>query len=177
MGFPVVLKAERPGLTHKSDKGAVRIGLDDRNSVMRAFLDFEQRLGLGPALLQRQAQPGLELMIGGRRDPSFGSIVLAGLGGVWVEALNDIAVRLAPISTDEAARMVKELKGRELFEGFRGAPPIDILKFASLLADLSQWVAAATWLDELDINPLIASSEGFEIVDVRMRVRDEGVKS
>jgi acetate---CoA ligase (ADP-forming) len=177
MGFPVVLKAERPGLTHKSDKGAVRIGLDDRNSVMRAFLDFEQRLGLGPALLQRQAQPGLELMIGGRRDPSFGSIVLAGLGGVWVEALNDIAVRLAPIGTDEAARMVKELKGRELFEGFRGAPPIDILKFASLLADLSQWVAAATWLDELDINPLIASSEGFEIVDVRMRVRDEGVKS
>lgn len=177
MGFPVVLKAERPGLTHKSDKGAVRIGLDDRNSVMRAFLDFEQRLGLGPALLQRQAQPGLELMIGGRRDPSFGSIVLAGLGGVWVEALNDIAVRLAPIGADEAARMVKELKGRKLFEGFRGAPPIDILKFASLLADLSQWVAAATWLDELDINPLIASSEGFEIVDVRMRVRDEGVKS
>lgn len=177
MGFPVVLKAERPGLIHKSDQGAVRLGLADHDSVIRAFMDFSRRLGPGPALLQRQARPGLELVIGGRRDPSFGPIVLAGLGGVWIEAFNDIAVRLAPIDTDEAAGMVEKLKGRRLFEGFRGAPPIDILKFARLLADVSQWFAAASWLDELDINPLIASGDGFKIVDVRMRVCNVGVRS
>ncbi|WP_330082879.1 acetate--CoA ligase family protein [Methylocystis iwaonis] len=172
MGFPVVLKAERPGLVHKSDQGAVRLGLADRDSVARAFTDFSQRLGPGPALLQRQAKPGLELVIGGRRDPSFGPMVLAGLGGVWIEAFNDIGVRLAPIDIDEAARMIEKLKGRRLFEGFRGAPPIDILMFARLLADVSQWFAAASWLDELDINPLIASGDGFKIVDVRMRIRN-----
>jgi acyl-CoA synthetase (NDP forming) len=169
MGFPVVLKAERVGLIHKSDQGAVRIGLANRDSVVRAFVDFSHRLGPGPALLQRQVPPGLELVIGGRRDPSFGPIVIAGLGGVWIEAFNDIAVRLAPIDADEALRMIDTLKGRRLFEGFRGAPPIDALKFARLLADISQWFAAASWLDELDVNPLIASAEGFSIVDVRMR--------
>jgi acetyltransferase len=175
MGFPVVLKAERTGLLHKSDQGAVRLGLVDHDSVARAFMDFNHRLGPGPALLQRQAKPGLELVIGGRRDSSFGPIVLAGLGGVWVEAFNDIGVGLAPIDTDEAARMIEELKGRRLFEGFRGAPPIDILKFARLLADVSQWLAASSWLGEFDMNPVIASADGFEIVDVRMRLRDAGV--
>jgi acetyltransferase len=172
MGFPLVLKAERPGLIHKSDKGAVRIGLVDQESVVRAFMDFSRQLGPGPALVQRQARPGLELFIGARRDPAFGPIVLAGLGGVWIEAFSDIAVRLAPIDADEAARMVGELKGRRLFDGFRGAPPIDALSFARLLADISQWVAATGWLDELDINPLIASADGFRIVDARMRIRE-----
>ncbi len=169
MGFPVVLKAERPGLTHKSDKGAVRVGLADRDSVRRAFLDFEQRLGSGPALLQRQAQSGLELMIGGRRDPSFGPILLAGLGGVWVEALNDIALRLAPIDAQQAAAMLDELEGRTLLDGVRGAPAIDVAKLATLLAQVSHWLAAADWVAELDINPVIASADGFTIVDVRMR--------
>lgn len=169
MSFPVVLKAERPGLTHKSDKGALRIGLGDRDSVRRAFSDFERRLGAGPALLQRQAQPGLELVIGGRRDPTFGPILLAGLGGVWVEALNDIVLRLAPIDAQQAAEMLDELKGRALFDGFRGAPAIDIAKFATLLAHVSEFLAAAEWIAELDMNPVIASPDGFPIVDVRMR--------
>ena len=169
MGFPAVLKAERPGMTHKSDKGAVRVGLGDRSAVARAFADFEQRLGRGPALLQQQAAPGLELVIGGRRDPSFGPIILAGLGGVWIEALNDVALRLAPIDVQEAQAMIEGLKGRKLFQGFRAAQPIEIAQFARLIADISQWFAAANWLDELDINPVIASGDSFTIVDVRMR--------
>lgn len=170
MGFPIVLKAERPGLTHKSDKGAVRTGLDNGDSVIRAFLDFEQRLGPGPALLQKQAQPGLELVIGGRRDASFGPVLLTGLGGVWVEALNDIALRLAPIETEQAAAMLDELKGRRLLEGFRGAPSIDVAKFAALLAHVSQWLAATEWVAELDINPVIASHDSVTIVDARVRL-------
>lgn len=170
MQFPVVLKAERPGLTHKSDAGAVRLGLTDAAAVAAAFEDFDRRLGPGPALLQRQAQPGVELVIGARRDPLFGPIVMAGLGGVWIEALNDVALRVAPIDDDEARTMLKELKGRKLFEGFRGRPPIDLAALAQLIANLSQWLHAATWLDEIDLNPVIADGDALTIVDERMRV-------
>jgi acyl-CoA synthetase (NDP forming) len=172
MQFPVVLKAERSGLVHKSDAGAVRLGLSGGGAVAEAFEDFRSRFGAGPALLQRQASPGVELVIGARRDPLFGPIVLAGLGGVWIEVLEDVALRLAPIDADEARAMLDELKGRKLLAGFRNRPPIDLVRFARLIADLSQWFSAAAWLGELDLNPIIANGDEFTIVDVRMRVVD-----
>ena len=172
MQFPVVLKAERPKLTHKSDAGAVRLGLTDGAAVAEAFEDFSRRLGAGPALLQRQAGPGAELILGARRDPLFGPIVMAGLGGVWTEILDDVALRLAPIEAEEARTMLDELKGQKVLSGFRGCPPIDVAGFARLIADLSQWFCAAIWLDELDLNPIIAHGDEFTIVDVRMRVVD-----
>ncbi len=171
MQFPVVLKAERSGLVHKSDAGAVRLGLSG-GGVAEAFEDFRSRFGVGPALLQRQASPGVELVIGARRDPLFGPIVLAGLGGVWIEVLEDVALRLAPIDADEARAMLDELKGRKLLAGFRNRPPIDLVRFARLIADLSQWFSAAAWLGELDLNTIIANGDEFTIVDVRMRVVD-----
>ena len=170
--FPVVLKAERPKLTHKSDAGAVRLGLTDGAAVAEAFEDFSRRLGAGPALLQRQAGPGAELILGARRDPLFGPIVMAGLGGVWTEILDDVALRLAPIEAEEARTMLDELKGQKVLSGFRGCPPIDVAGFARLIADLSQWFCAAIWLDEMDLNPIIAHGDNFTIVDVRMRVVD-----
>lgn len=172
MQFPVVLKAERPKLTHKSDAGAVRLGLIDGAAVAEAFEDFSRRLGAGPALLQRQAGPGAELILGARRDPLFGPIVMAGLGGVWTEILDDVALRLAPIEAEEARTMLDELKGQKVLSGFRGCRPMDVAGFARLIADLSQWFCAAIWLDELDLNPIIAHGDEFTIVDVRMRVVD-----
>jgi acetyltransferase len=169
MQFPVVLKAERPGLTHKSDAGAVRLGLADGAAVAEAFEDFHRRLGPGPALLQQQAPPGVELVIGARHDPLFGPIVMAGLGGVWIEALNDVALRVAPIDDEEAQTMLNELKGRALFDGFRGRRRIDTPRVAQLIAMLSQWFCAASWLDEIDLNPVIADGDALIIVDARMR--------
>ncbi len=168
--FPVVLKAERAGLTHKSDAAAVRLGLANATAVDEAFEDFERRLGLGPALVQQQAAPGLEIVFGARRDKSFGPVVMAGLGGVWIEALNDVALRVAPIDESEAQTMLQELKGRKLLTGFRGRAPIDLTHLGRLIADLSQWFVAANWLEEIDINPIIANGESFAIVDARMRV-------
>ena len=170
--FPVVLKAERPKLTHKSDADAVRLGLTDGAAVAEAFEDFRRRLGPGSALLQRQAGPGVELILGARRDPLFGPIVMTGLGGVWTEVLDDVALRLAPIDADEARTMLDELKGRKLLAGFRGRSPIDLIRFSRLIADLSQWFCAAAWLGELDLNPIIADGGDFTIVDVRMRAVD-----
>jgi acetate---CoA ligase (ADP-forming) len=170
MQFPVVLKAERSGILHKSDAGAVRLGLMNGAAVAEAFEDFLRRLGAGPALLQQQAKPGVELVVGARRDPLFGPIVMAGLGGVWIEVLNDVALRVAPIDVDEAQTMLDELKGRKLFAGLRGRPPIDATRLTRLIADLSQWFSAATWLDDLDLNPVIADGGALTIVDARMRV-------
>jgi hypothetical protein len=168
IGFPVALKAERAGLLHKSDAGAVRLHLADADAVARAFGDFARTFGPGPALVQKQAAAGLELMLGGRRDAAFGPVVMVGLGGVWVEALKDVALRLAPIGAGEAAAMLEDLKGRQLLAGYRGAPALDIRAFAQLLADFSAWFAGADWLEEVDINPLIANGGGFTIVDARI---------
>lgn len=170
MGFPIVLKAERAGLTHKSDAGAVRVGLRDAETVAETFTDFERHLGVGPALMQRQSAPGLEIVFGARRDKLFGPIVMAGLGGVWIEALNDVALRVAPINDSEALTMLAELQGRKLLAGFRGRAPIDLACLGRLIADLSQWFVAAKWLAEMDLNPIIADSASFAIVDARMRV-------
>ena len=172
MQFPVVLKAERPGLAHKTEADAVRLGLSGGRAVAEAFEGLSRRLGAGPALMQRQAGPGVELVVGARRDRSFGPIVMAGLGGVWIEVLEDVALRLAPIDADEARAMLDELKGHKLFTEVRGRPPIDGVRLARLIADLSQWFCAAAWLGEVDLNPIIANGDEFTIVDVRMRVID-----
>jgi acyl-CoA synthetase (NDP forming) len=177
MQFPVVLKAERKGLVHKSDAGAVRMGLADSIGVKQAFEDFCDRFGPGPALVQKQVMPGLELVIGARRDSSFGPVVIAGLGGVWIEALNDVALRMAPIDADEARTMLEELKGRKLFAGFRGRPPINVAQLAQLIACLSQWFCTAPWLSELDLNPIIADGDSFIIVDARMRIVQNSISA
>ena len=169
-GYPAVLKAERAGLVHKSDADAVCVNLADRAAVVQAFEDFRQKLGPGPALLQEQAKPGVELVIGARRDKSFGPLVMTGLGGIWVEALDDVALRLAPICDEEALSMFDDLKGRKLLDGFRGRSPIDLQRLAQLISRLSLWFCAAPWLEELDLNPVIAQGHGFMIVDARMRV-------
>jgi acetyltransferase len=167
--YPVVLKAERTGVLHKSDAGAVRVNLADRAAVAQAFTDFCDKFGPGPALIQQQAKPGVELVVGARRDKSFGPVVMAGLGGVWIEALDDVALRLAPIDDDEARSMFDELKGQKLLTGFRGRPPINLPCLAQLIASLSRWFCSAPWLDELDLNPIIAEGNALIIVDARMR--------
>jgi acyl-CoA synthetase (NDP forming) len=169
LGMPVVLKAERPGLIHKSDSGGVRLGLATPAAVGAAYDDVAARLGSTEALLQRQARPGVELVIGARRDANFGPVIMAGLGGIWIEALGDVALRLAPIGEAEALAMVAGLKGQPLLTGGRGRPAVDRPALARLIARLSVWVASAPWLEELDANPVIANADGLVMVDLRMR--------
>ena len=91
---------------------------------------------------------------------------MAGLGGVWIEALKDTALRLAPVEVEEALAILEELKGQPILRGFQA---VDVNRFARLIADLSQWSVAAFWLGELDLNPIIANGDRFTIVDARMR--------
>jgi acyl-CoA synthetase (NDP forming) len=170
VGFPCVLKAIRPALLHKSEAGAVKIGIADAAQALEVVRDFETRLGPGPILVQRQAAPGLELVIGAKRDPHFGPAVMFGLGGIWIEALDDVAVRIAPFKEPDAASMLDELRGCALLDGARGRPGVDRAALANLLASLSQWIARAPWLAELDLNPIIASGPNLVAVDARLRI-------
>lgn len=169
--FPVVLKAIRPDLVHKTEAGAVRLGLANAAAVRAAAGDLRRSLGPGPFLVQHQADAGVEFVIGAVAASGFGTMVVAGLGGIWVEALGDVAMRLAPFGPDEAASMLDELRGAALLDGGRGRPPIDRARLACLIAEVSGFVARAPWLRELDINPLIATRDGGLVaVDARIRV-------
>jgi acetyltransferase len=169
LGPKVVMKAVRPGLVHKTEARAVRLGLTGPEQVTAAFDDFEHRLGPGPALLQQQADAGVELVLGAVRDATFGPVTLCGLGGIWAEALHDVAMRLCPIDSVEAERAVAELRGARVLDGARGARPVDRLSLARLISQLSIAMARAPWCMELDLNPVIATGSSFLIVDARMR--------
>ena len=171
LGFPICLKAVRPGLVHKAQAGGVQLGLTDPRAVSETAQTFIERFGSGPVVIQRQVQPGLEFMLGAMRDPQFGPVVLFGLGGIWVEVLNDVAIRLAPFDETEAASMLHELRGaRPLFESDWSQRVVDSEALIRLIATVSVWVARAPWLAELDINPIIANDGGFVVVDARLRV-------
>ena len=169
LGFPVVLKAAREDIVHKTESGAVVLGLQDSAGVVAACNEFIARLGPGPFLVQRQVPRGTELLIGGFRDKTFGPVIMVGFGGILVEALADVAMRLAPIPPSEALGMLGELRGRRLLDGYRGSPPIDQNALAELISRVSRWFAAAPWMSEFDANPVIADATGFTIVDARMR--------
>ena len=169
IGFPVVLKAISPDLAHKSDAGGVRVGLPTAVDVTDAAREIAARVpGLTGYLVQQLAPPGLELIVGLKRDPTFGPVVMVGLGGVWVEVLRDVAVRLAPVTPADAATMLAELRGARLLSGYRGAPPVDRAALVDLIVRLGQLARAEPNLVELDLNPVIARPDGISAVDARI---------
>ncbi|MEV0198092.1 acetate--CoA ligase family protein [Nonomuraea sp. NPDC050691] len=170
---PVVLKAFGPGLVHKSDSGAVRLGLrlaevEGAAGRMREALSAR---GITPAgfLVEEQAEAGVELIAGLVRDPGFGPVLLAGLGGVWAEALRDTALALCPVSEDDVHRMLASLRGSALLHGYRGRPGVDVGAVVKLLMTLGG--PGGLWerleLGEFEANPVIAAPSGVVAVDAR----------
>jgi acyl-CoA synthetase (NDP forming) len=172
-GYPVVLKADRPGVLHKTEAQAVRVGIANEDELRAAWADFDRRLGQGGAMVQAQASGGVELAVGGYRDAGFGPVVLFGIGGVWIEVLRDFSLRLVPLSLAEAHAMLDELRFRTVLGGVRGSPAIDREALARLLVRVSAWFEKAAWVEEFDFNPVIAGEGGLKLVDARIRVRPE----
>ncbi|MEU7898927.1 acetate--CoA ligase family protein [Nonomuraea sp. NPDC049152] len=162
---PLVLKAA--GLLHKSDAGGVRLGLT-HDTLGPAVAEMRERLGDG-FLIEEQAPAGAELIVGLVRDPGFGPVLLAGLGGVWTEALRDTALRLCPISETDARRMLASLRGSSLLYGYRGSPAVDVDAVVKLLLTIGGH--GGLWerleLGEFELNPVIASPSGVVAVDAR----------
>jgi acetyltransferase len=177
IGFPVVLKVDAAGLAHKWDVGAVRLGLADAAAVRTAAAELlSLALPVGVVYrgltVQRQAPAGLELIVGVRRDPQFGPVVLAGFGGILAEALDDVAIRLAPVRARDVREMLESLRGARLLAGFRGEPAVDVDAVAELVVRLAAIaIDRPDWL-EIDLNPVIVGPAGPVIVDALV-VREE----
>jgi acyl-CoA synthetase (NDP forming) len=169
LGYPAVVKVDHPELTHKSDAGGVRLGLANTNAVHGAAADLLALADGAAVLVQRQHQ-GIELLIGGVRDPEFGAMIAAGFGGVLVEAQRDVQLAVAPVDVGEATAMLLALRGAAVFGGLRGHAPVDLGPVAALIAAVSEFMADTPEIAELDLNPVLVSAAGCTAVDWRIRV-------
>ena len=168
LGFPVVLKAL--GKSHKSDIGGVQLDLADERSLHAAFAQMAARLEPTAFAVERMAvnAVGVELIVGIRRDPSFGPVVVIGLGGVYAELLRDVAVALAPVSQVVAERLIRSLRGAPLLLGTRGGPSLAIAAAAGVAVVLSQLAFEHEDIAELEINPLLVRRDDVVALDARL---------
>lgn len=164
LGGPVVVKLLDAAVLHKSDLGGVHLGVRS-SSELDAALDALERIGAHQVLVEEMAPAGVDLVVGARRDPVFGPVVLVGLGGTVAEALADVSVRVAPITPDEAAGMVDDLAGRALLQGWRGGPVLDRLALGEFVAALGALLTAHPNILELEVNPLRVTAAGLVGLD------------
>ncbi len=172
IGLPVVLKVLSPEVSHKSEVGGVALGLSSEREVRDAFARIRTSLAerapgarFDGVAVDRMARPGVELILGIIRDERFGPLVIAGLGGIFVEVFADTAFRLAPIDRREARAMLDELRGGAILRGVRGARPIAFDAVADLLVKLSEFAATHPDVKEMDLNPVVAYDDGLAVLD------------
>ncbi len=170
IGFPVVVKADSPSVLHKSDQGAVMLGLGDTSAVRSAVETIGARLGRSDLkyLVQKQADPGRELIIGGKRDSEAGPFVMLGLGGIHAEVLKDVSFKLCPVTDTEALEMMSSLKAKALIDGVRGESALDREAIVEAVQRLSHLLIDFPAIREIDLNPVIAYEKGLVAVDVRI---------
>jgi acetate---CoA ligase (ADP-forming) len=183
IGGAVALKVQSPDITHKTEAGAVALGIEGDATVREAYRKVlanakaaHPNAAIEGVLIQRMAPPGVEIILGITRDPVFGPMLMVGLGGIHVEVLRDVTFSPVPIGPDDALALLGELKGAALLDGVRGAPPADRTALSELIAALSRFAADhAELIDEIDLNPVIVhpASEGLTVVDALIVKRRE----
>jgi acyl-CoA synthetase (NDP forming) len=170
VGYPVVLKAL--GAAHKSDAGGVRLAIADEAQLRDAFREMQARLRPASFSVEKEAAmgSGFELLIGVKRDRSFGPIALVGFGGTSAELFRDLAVALAPVAVEQGVALIRSLRGAQLLLGYRGRPPLDIEAAARALSALSQLAAARPDMPEVEINPLLILERGVVGLDALLAI-------
>jgi acyl-CoA synthetase (NDP forming) len=180
MGYPVAIKVISEQISHKSDVGGVQLNLRNGPAVEEAFEDMLRRIHqsypevkIDGVLVQPMVTGGQELILGGRQDPNFGPVVLIGLGGIFVEVLEEVSLRVVPITPKEAHEMIDELRGAPILKGARGHKPSDLQAVSEVLLRLSQLLIDFPEINELDINPLRVFQEnnGCRALDARIMIR------
>ena len=172
---PIALKGIAPGLVHRSDAGAVALGLRGRVTIQRAADDMQRQMRsaghrLAAFLVQEMADPGVEMLVGAVVDPTFGPVVAVAAGGVATELMGDSAVRLGPLTDRDAAECIRELRMFPLLDGYRGAPPADVGSLERVLLAISALTEAHHEVAEVECNPLVVSTDGAVAVDARVRI-------
>lgn len=178
IGYPVVLKIVSADIVHKSDIGGVVLNLNSPKEVRKAFNSIMERaLKAYPkaeieGILVQKMLPkgGVEVIVGGLKDETFGPVVMFGLGGVFVEVLEDVTFRVAPLTMREALDMIRDIKGFKILKGFRNYPPRDLKAVADIIVKASQIIYENPEIKEMDLNPVIVYEEGkgAYVVDARI---------
>jgi acetyl coenzyme A synthetase (ADP forming)-like protein len=177
IGFPVVMKISSPDILHKSDIGGVRVGIADAAAARDAYEVIEYRArtysrdaAIWGVLVQEQVRHGREVLVGVSRDPQFGPLIGVGLGGIYVEVLQDVAFRLAPLTREEVREQIRSIRSYPLLRGVRGDPPADLAAIEDVVLRVAQLADDFPEIVEMDINPLVVypNSEGAMVVDARI---------
>lgn len=170
IGFPVVMKVVGP--VHKSDVGGVTLNVKSTEQVKTEFKRIMAIPDATRVLIQSMLS-GKEVFIGAAAEPKYGHIILAGLGGIFIEVLKDVNSALVPVSKDEAERMIKELKSYKLIQGVRGQEGVNQEKFADIICRVSALIEAAPEIKEMDLNPLLGNAKELRAVDARIRIEKQ----
>ena len=177
IGYPLVMKIVSPDIIHKSDAGGVKVGVktdDELKSAFRTITEnapkYKSDAKIKGVLVQEMVKSAKETILGASQDPTFGPVIMFGLGGIYVEVLKDVVFRVAPIDEQEAINMVESIKTIKLLKGVRGEKPSDLKAIADSLQRLSQLVVDFQEIKEFDINPLLVLEEGkgARVVDARI---------
>ena len=172
VGYPLVAKIVSPDIVHKTEVGGVVVGVRDDDHLKEVFGKFKKLKGFDGVLLDEMLPPGMELIVGAKSDPQFDIVVLAGIGGTAVEVYKDVAIRMAPVSENEAFNALSELKGSALLKGHRGADAVNLKSVTRLIADFSKAAYDLRhYIESIDLNPVIATSDRAVIADARIILR------
>lgn len=169
IGYPVAMKIVSSEIEHKTDVGGVRIDIRNEEMLRAAFKVIIQSANGKPidgVLVQKMARKGVELIIGGKKDPQFGHMIVLGLGGIYVEIFRDISARICPLIGSDVEEMMTELKANPLLEGARGKKPINKKELEKLVLKTCEFMQKED-IKEMDLNPVICDEFGCDIVDVR----------
>ena len=174
IGYPIVMKVVSPDIVHKTEAGAVAVGLKTNEEVLQAFdtlqknaRAYKKGAKIHGVLIQEMAS-GREIIIGSIKDAQFGPTIMFGIGGVLVEVMRDVAFRVVPISKFDAAEMIHEVKGYKILQQFRGQKPINENTILNILLKVSQLISENPQIKELDINPLFANEKEAKAADARI---------
>lgn len=175
IGYPVVMKINSPDILHKSDLGGIRLGLKDNPSVKQAYQEMITGIQtkmpnakIEGVLIEAMAPKGQEVIIGMKRDPGFGPMMMFGLGGIFVELFKDVSFRIAPLTKSDAYDMIKTTHAGKLLSGFRGQNPVDIDAVVDTILRLSQLALDFVEIEEIEINPLLVLEKGCLALDGRV---------
>ncbi|MFA7694555.1 MAG: acetate--CoA ligase family protein [Methanoregula sp.] len=184
MGCPVVMKIISPQIVHKSDAGGVMVGIGSKKAALGAFTKiidnakaYNAEAEIEGVMVEQQAEPGIELIIGGRTDPAFGKVITFGMGGTMVELMKDVTLRILPVTEDEIRQMIHEINAYPLIAGYRGSKPRDEETLIRIIGNVCRLFEENEHIAEFDINPLRLYESGACAVDARVIVTDTITKA
>lgn len=176
-GFPVVMKIHSPDITHKSDAGCVKVNIRSKEEALNAYDQilanakaYMPNASLLGVTVQPMATQGMEVIVGMKRDPVFGPAVLFGLGGIFVELLKDMSLRVYPFEEEDAQAMIQEIRGSHMLQGYRGQPVRDLEAIRNVILKIGALGERFEEIKEIDLNPIFAYEKGLCAVDARILI-------